>query len=122
MGKVARARTKRDRIKIGPEGLKQASTQQSVLAELWPLADSKRATAIFGIATGRNIEPNPAMNGITDLTSAECRLNAEAKLALAERSGAAREALLADAQAWLLLADYVGFVESVMAATRRSLH
>jgi hypothetical protein len=62
------------------------------------------------------------MNGITDFTSQECRLKAEAKLALADRGGPARETLLADASAWLLLAAHVDFIDSAMAAARRKLH
>jgi hypothetical protein len=61
------------------------------------------------------------MNGITDFTAEECRSKAEAKLALADRGGAAREILLADAAAWLILADHVDFIEAAMAA-RRGLH
>jgi hypothetical protein len=51
----------------------------------------------------------------TDFGSAECRLIAEATLALAERGGAEREQLLIDAGRWLLLADRLDFIEISMA-------
>ena len=48
---------------------------------------------------------------------------AEAKLALAERGGAARERMLIDAGAWMLLADHLDFIEIAMTkARRRRLH
>jgi hypothetical protein len=57
-----------------------------------------------------------------DFGSAECRLKAEAALALAERGGAAREQLLVDAARWLLLADHLDFIDiSLAAATSRCL-
>lgn len=71
---------------------------------------------------GRDREPIPAMNGITDFTSAECRSKAEARLALADRGGPARENLLADVEAWLLLADHVDLIEIATAVIRRRLH
>jgi hypothetical protein len=55
----------------------------------------------------------------TDFGSAECRLNAEATLALAERAGAEREQLLIDAARWLLLANRLDFIEISMAAIAR---
>jgi hypothetical protein len=59
----------------------------------------------------------------TDFSSAECRSKAEAKLALAERSGATREQMLSDAEAWMLLADRLDFIEAAMTiARRRRLH
>jgi hypothetical protein len=58
----------------------------------------------------------------TDFSPVECRLKAEAKLALADRGGAEREGLLADADAWLLLADRLEYVEAGLAAYRRRLH
>jgi hypothetical protein len=56
------------------------------------------------------------MNEITPFTSEECRMKAEAKLALADRGGAARESLLADAEAWLILADHLDFIATALAA------
>jgi hypothetical protein len=55
----------------------------------------------------------------TDFGPADCRTMAEAKLALAERGGAAREVLLSDAAALLLLADHLDFIDTAMAAARR---
>jgi len=52
---------------------------------------------------------------------AECRLNAEAKLALADRGGDRRESLLTEAEAWTLLADRLEAIEAVLAAYRRKL-
>ena len=58
----------------------------------------------------------------TDFTAVECRLKAEEKLALAERGGATREVLLADAAAWLLLAERLEDIEAVLArAGKRGL-
>jgi hypothetical protein len=48
----------------------------------------------------------------------DCRSMAEAKLTLAERDGAAREVLLFDARALLLLADHLDFIEIDLAAAR----
>jgi hypothetical protein len=60
---------------------------------------------------------------LTDFNSAECRLKAEAKFALAERGGPDREQMLVDAEGWMLLADHLDFVEiAVAAAWKRSLH
>jgi hypothetical protein len=58
----------------------------------------------------------------TEFTSAECRSKADANLAQAERGGPAREQMLADAAAWMLLADRLDSVESALAEWRRSLH
>jgi hypothetical protein len=52
----------------------------------------------------------------------QCRSRAEAKLALADRGGAARVNLLTDAEAWLLLADRLEYIEAGLAAHRRKLH
>jgi len=59
------------------------------------------------------------MNEITSLTSTECRAKAEAKLALADRGGAARDQLLVDAEAWLILADHLDFVARNRLATAK---
>jgi hypothetical protein len=45
------------------------------------------------------------MNEFTLFSSGECRLKAEAKLALADRGGDARQGHLTDAAAWSWLAD-----------------
>jgi len=68
--------------------------------------------------------PPPETKSIfTDFSSAECRSKAEAKLALAERGGAAREQMLVDAGAWMLLADHLDLIEIAMTtARRRRLH
>jgi hypothetical protein len=69
------------------------------------------------------IPPIEAKSMFTDFSSAECRSKAEAKLALAERGGAAREQMLVDAEAWILLADHLDFIETVLTmARRRRLH
>jgi hypothetical protein len=69
------------------------------------------------------IPPIKAKSIPTDFGSADCRSMAEAKFALAERGGAAREVLLSDAAAFLLLADHLDFIEIAMTAPRkRRLH
>jgi hypothetical protein len=49
------------------------------------------------------------------LTSAECRAQAEAKLAQAERDSRHRRRLLTAAEAWLFLAHQLGRAEATMA-------
>jgi hypothetical protein len=69
------------------------------------------------------IPPIEAKSMFTDFSPFDCRSMAEAKLALAERGGAARELLLSDAAALLLLADHLDFIDSALAAHRhRRLH
>jgi hypothetical protein len=63
--------------------------------------------------------PIELISMFTDFSSAECRSKAEAKLAMAERGGAVREQMLADAAAWMLLADHLDFIEIAVTATRR---
>jgi hypothetical protein len=58
---------------------------------------------------------------LTDFSSTECRAKGEAKLALAERGGAAREQMLVDAEAWMLLADQLDYIEIALTRTRRQL-
>jgi hypothetical protein len=63
------------------------------------------------------------MDKIAPFTSEECRMKAEARLALADRGGAARESLLVDAEAWLILADHLDFIATSLAAmASRKLH
>jgi hypothetical protein len=62
------------------------------------------------------------MSDVTIFCPRECRLKAEEKLALADRDGAERETLLADAEAWLQLADRLECIEAGLAAYRRGLH
>jgi hypothetical protein len=62
------------------------------------------------------------MNDVTLFSPHECRLKAEAKLALADRGGDARETLLADAEAWLQLADRLERIDAGLATYRRRLH
>jgi hypothetical protein len=59
---------------------------------------------------------------ITDFNSTECRLKAKAKIDLADRGGAMRDKLLADAAGWLLLADHLDFIEAAMSVRWRTLH
>jgi hypothetical protein len=62
------------------------------------------------------------MNEVSLFSSEHRRSKAEAKLALADRGGAEREILLADACAWLQLADRLEYIETGLAAYRRKLH
>jgi hypothetical protein len=69
------------------------------------------------------IPPIETKSLFTDFSSTECRAMAEAKLALAERGGAARNQMLVDADAWMLLADHLDFIDIAMTkARRRRLH
>jgi hypothetical protein len=74
------------------------------------------------VACGQDKAPHYPMNELTPFSAAECRLKAEAKLALADRGGWLRERLLADAEAWLQLADRLEYIEIGLAAVRRRLH
>jgi hypothetical protein len=58
----------------------------------------------------------------TGFSSAECRLKAKANFDLADRNGAMREQLLADATGWLLLADHLDFVEAAISMRWRPLN
>jgi hypothetical protein len=62
------------------------------------------------------------MELFTSLTPAECRLKAETNLALADRDGLRRESLLADAGAWMLLAERLEWLEAALAVYRGKLH
>jgi hypothetical protein len=64
----------------------------------------------------------PSMNEVTLFTPAQCRSKAEAKLALADRDEAARETLVADAEAWLLLADRLEDILRIYAVGLPSSH
>jgi hypothetical protein len=68
---------------------------------------------------------NPSIKAksiFADFCPTECRVMAEANLALAERGGAARDQMLVDAERWMLLADHLDFIDIALTRTRRKLH
>src|SRR4029077_15710976 len=59
--------------------------------------------------------------GVPMLTSAECRTQAEEKLAQAEHDNQHRNRLITAAEAWLFLASQLRRIEPALVPTRRSI-